>query len=109
MAIQDFRCRFSSRLHNPPCSRRPGTLLETTLMSAAPRLLIAAGSVVDLLAAARVDPAALGPLLEQYREPLLRVAREWASSGHHWAFGESAVVQDSLVSAIQHFHEFRGG
>jgi RNA polymerase sigma-70 factor (ECF subfamily) len=64
--------------------------------------------VAELLAAARTDPAALGALLNHFRAFLLAHAREAGPPGFRPPFGDSALVQETLLAACQHFPDFRG-
>jgi RNA polymerase sigma-70 factor (ECF subfamily) len=63
----------------------------------------------DTLTAARNDPAALGQLLESFRDYLHGLAHGRRAECH-WPlpFSISDLVQDTLVLAFEHFHAFRG-
>jgi RNA polymerase sigma-70 factor (ECF subfamily) len=75
----------------------------------APRPASPAGSFADLLARARLgQSAAMGELLELHREHLLERARERMPQRLQGRMGPSDAVQVALMSAHQHFEQFRG-
>jgi RNA polymerase sigma-70 factor (ECF subfamily) len=52
--------------------------------------------------------AALGELLESYRNYLLLIANEELSQEHRTSVDPSDVVQNTVVKALAHFNDFKG-
>lgn len=61
-----------------------------------------------LIDAYQGDAAALGRLLEYFRSDLKRFARHKLGSAFDRRFDDSDVVQQTCLSAIRKFHEFKG-
>ena len=78
---------------------RPGPVTSVVAMPADPE---------PLLAAARADPAALGRLLEQYRNYLRLLARVELGRRLQGKVDASDVVQDAFLDAHRYFPNFRG-
>jgi RNA polymerase sigma-70 factor (ECF subfamily) len=62
----------------------------------------------DRISAARVEGAARDRLLESYRNYLRLLARTWIEGPLRAKADPSDIAQETLVSAHQHFGEFRG-
>ena len=78
---------------------RPGPVTSVVAMPADPE---------PLLDAARADPAALGRLLEQYRNYLRLLARVELGRRLQGKVDASDVVQDAFLDAHRYFPNFRG-
>ena len=58
--------------------------------------------------ARRMDAAARDELLESYRQYLRLLARTWTNRALQVKADPSDLVQETLLNAHRHFHEFRG-